>query len=126
MKYLVLLTLVIVSQGCNFSIRIDDTEIPKDPVKLQELVAEMEANLQGLEEELVEAKNSRDFIAKAAENAEGFFAQSDYASKLSGANRRVEFAAREVTWERSSLAKIKALLDSANAKPDEPESPLPE
>lgn len=107
---MIVVMMIMVMTGCSVHIR-SDAKLPSTPSELREFVAEYSAELEGLEAELVEATKSRDAIADAAKLADGYFAQSEYAAKLSNANRRVEFAAKSVTWSKQSLARAKAKLD---------------
>lgn len=85
-------------------------ETPTAPQELREFIAAKEAELDGLEGELEEAKKARDTVARAAEDAEGYFQREDANRRLSMANIHVSFLADDITDAKKQLAAAKARL----------------
>ena len=114
MKRIFVCFLLIALTGCDVHYR--SVTIPDTESGLAAFIASEEAEIAGIELELAEAKESRDKIAKAAESANGWYAQSEYSNKLSDANRHVEFAVRRLTQVKSELSSAQQKLKSLENK----------
>ncbi len=102
--------LVLLTLGCSgkFTYR-SDIATPSTLPELREFIATETAELEGLEAELLEAKASRDLMAKAAETAD-WWNKDSMRVKLRRASTDVEWAADHVTDCKKRLARAKARL----------------
>lgn len=115
-KIILLLSIVllVVTSGCKINITSrGETEFPTGSQELKEFIARNEGELEGLEIELAEAKESRDALIEVAKTASFL---SSYNRQISSANTDIEFIASRITWTKEDLAIAKERLKSSEVE----------
>lgn len=97
--------------GCRIHY-ISSGELPKDRAGLLRRIASEEANIEGLEAQVVEAKVCRDQIAASMSPDDGFWAADTKGTKLSRAQHQVDWKLSLLTHAKSDLARAKSALES--------------
>lgn len=105
MKRFIAFGLVLVF-GCSVSY-VQWEEIPSESDKLAEYVKKLEVDVQQKESELTVARESRDLVARAAENAVGWADRDSAMTKLARANKEVERANWWLWQYKSRLSHVK-------------------
>lgn len=112
MKNLILVAAIFLT-GCSGSyVAISNETVPTTKAELNEFIAAKNAEIEGLEERLKVAKESRDILAKSHEEANGYFERSESARRLTNANNNIEFITFHLTHSKENLAKAMSRLEN--------------
>ena len=107
----IFLVLFLITSGCSFAY-VSFDKLADDPVKLKEQIVVLESKVVVFEQSLKEEKNSRDLVAKAAENAEGYFSKDSAMTKLALANGKLRLASDILDRYKMRLAEAQAKMQT--------------